>query len=178
MAASSGPRTSAPRTWTSRRSRWARASSSACPSERVSAWRPETHRVGTGIHAIHATAVSVAGRGLLILGPSRAGKSSLACQMIALGAALVSDDRVEIGPGPRLRRPPEGPAMIELRGLGLVACATEEAALAAALLLGPSAARLPERETIALAGHDVPLLRHPAMPELAAKLILWLRAAA
>ena len=43
---------------------------------------------------LHATAVAVAGRGLLIRGASGSGKSGLALEMMARGAQLVSDDRV------------------------------------------------------------------------------------
>jgi HPr kinase/phosphorylase len=137
-----------------------------------------THPVGAGVEAIHGTAVEREGRALLILGPSGAGKSGLAAGMIALGARLVSDDRVELVPGPEglmVRRPAGAPPLIELRGLGLVSAASVEAApLVAALRLGASRARLPEPETLRLAGRDLPLLRHPAHPDLAAKLTLWL----
>ena len=43
---------------------------------------------------LHATAVTVAGRGLLIRGASGSGKSGLALEMMARGATLVADDRV------------------------------------------------------------------------------------
>jgi len=58
---------------------------------------------------LHATAVAVGGRGLLILGRSGAGKSSLALQLIALGARLVADDRtrVTLGPAGLVASPPE-----------------------------------------------------------------------
>ncbi|PWJ20970.1 HPr kinase/phosphorylase [Jannaschia seohaensis] len=137
---------------------------------------PEAHRVAPGRHAIHATAVSCSGRGLLILGPSGSGKSSVAAQMIALGATLVSDDRVEILEDGRLAPPPGASALIELRGLGLVACPVAPAPFSASLLLAAPTARLPEPETLDLAGHRVPLLRHAAAPDLGAKLTLWLRA--
>ena len=42
---------------------------------------------------IHANCVSVDGKGLLILGASGAGKSSLTFELIALGAMLVSEQR-------------------------------------------------------------------------------------
>jgi len=49
---------------------------------------------------IHATAVLIGGKGLLIRGPSRAGKSTLALDLLergkAFSAMLISDDRVEI----------------------------------------------------------------------------------
>ena len=38
---------------------------------------------------LHATAVAVDGSGLLILGPSGSGKSSLAIEILALGADLI-----------------------------------------------------------------------------------------
>ena len=42
---------------------------------------------------VHASCVALGGRGVLILGGSGAGKSGLALQLMAYGAALVSDDR-------------------------------------------------------------------------------------
>ena len=43
---------------------------------------------------LHATAVSVANKGLLILGASGSGKSKLALVMLTHGAKLISDDQV------------------------------------------------------------------------------------
>ena len=48
---------------------------------------------------IHASAVALDGRALLIVGPSGSGKSALALRMMAHGATLVSDDLVEIRAG-------------------------------------------------------------------------------
>lgn len=45
---------------------------------------------------LHASAVAFEGRGVLILGASGRGKSSLALELIGLGAALVADDRTRI----------------------------------------------------------------------------------
>ncbi len=45
---------------------------------------------------LHASAVAVDGRGCLITGASASGKSTLALEMIALGAELVADDRVDV----------------------------------------------------------------------------------
>ena len=73
---------------------------------------------------LHGTAVTVGVRGLLILGPSGSGKSRLALKMIALGANLVSDDRVwlnKIGTGFELQAPEQIRGRIEARGLGLLA---------------------------------------------------------
>ena len=42
---------------------------------------------------LHASCVSINGNGVLICGSSGSGKSSLAINLIALGAELVADDR-------------------------------------------------------------------------------------
>ncbi len=72
---------------------------------------------------LHASAVAVSGRGLLILGKSGAGKSGLAMRLIGLGATLVSDDRVIITRrGEALvASPPDTIAgLIEARDVGLM----------------------------------------------------------
>ena len=43
---------------------------------------------------VHASCVTVQGRGVLITGASGSGKSALALSLMALGADLVADDRV------------------------------------------------------------------------------------
>ena len=79
--------------------------------------------------ALHATAVSIGDRALLICGASRAGKSRLAFALIAASTRrrpirLIGDDRVVlsdgrrglmVGPHPRIG------GFIERRGLGIVA---------------------------------------------------------
>ena len=45
---------------------------------------------------VHGTAVSIDGKGLLILGQSGSGKSQLALALITHGAKLISDDKVII----------------------------------------------------------------------------------
>ncbi|HVZ69801.1 MAG TPA: HPr kinase/phosphatase C-terminal domain-containing protein [Rhizomicrobium sp.] len=63
------------------------------------------------------------GAGVLILGKSGAGKSMLALQLIAAGAKLVADDRVELFVrGGRLmaRAPANIAGFIEARGVGIV----------------------------------------------------------
>ncbi|MGB8843426.1 MAG: RNase adapter RapZ [Aliidongia sp.] len=71
---------------------------------------------------IHATAVAVGGRGILLRGPPGAGKSDLALRLIASGAALIADDQVLLRRvGDRiLAAPPASIAgLIELRGVGI-----------------------------------------------------------
>ncbi len=72
---------------------------------------------------LHGSLVSVAGVGVLILGPSGVGKSECVIELVRRGQKLVADDVV------RLRRvdgrlvgwaPPHIRHIIELRGLGLM----------------------------------------------------------
>jgi HPr kinase/phosphorylase len=113
---------------------------------------------------VHATTVSVAGRGLLILGPSGSGKSALALQLMALGAGLVADDRtiltVTTAGGLVATCPPAIRGLIEARGLGLLHTTPLEAApLAAAVDLGQTETqRLPGPRHILLLGRPLPLL--------------------
>jgi len=71
----------------------------------------------------HASAVAVKGCGLLIIGAPRAGKTTLALEMVALGATLIADDRVVVTPGGagelRLSAPPNIAGLAEVRGFGL-----------------------------------------------------------
>jgi serine kinase of HPr protein (carbohydrate metabolism regulator) len=79
--------------------------------------------------AIHASAVLVGARAVLIRGPSGAGKSRLALALLqtapsgpSLFTRLVSDDRshLEVHHGRLLVRPPANLAgLIEVRGLGI-----------------------------------------------------------
>lgn len=72
---------------------------------------------------LHATAVAVDQSGLLILGKSRAGKSTLALQLIALGATLVADDQVELvrrDDGLLMTAPARLEGRIEARGMGIL----------------------------------------------------------
>jgi len=51
---------------------------------------------------VHGAGVSVGGEGLLLVGPSGRGKSSLAIQLTRLGHPLITDDFVLIHPGGRV----------------------------------------------------------------------------
>jgi HPr kinase/phosphorylase len=82
--------------------------------------------------SIHASAVLVGNRAVLIRGPSGSGKSRLAFDLILAGrsgalapALLVGDDRVhlETGEGQLVVRPaPALAGLIEIRGLGIRGC--------------------------------------------------------
>ena len=128
---------------------------------------------------LHASAVAVAGRGLLIRGASGSGKSGLALQLMALGADLVADDRTVVtrrGGTLWLSAPDPIRGLIEARGLGLLRAASMEAGLAAVLDLDVAETlRLPEERHVTLLGQDVPLLHNSASPHFSAALLLYLR---
>ena len=72
---------------------------------------------------MHATALDVSGKGIVITGKSGAGKSNLALNLISLGAGLISDDQTLFKPnGDKifLTKPKPVPEVIEARGLGLI----------------------------------------------------------
>lgn len=61
------------------------------------------HEPDCGVVALHAALLSRDGRGLLIVGPKEAGKSTLACGLWSAGWRLHSDDNALIEPGPWAR---------------------------------------------------------------------------
>lgn len=72
---------------------------------------------------IHGTAVVFRGRGIVLLGKSKMGKSDLALRMIAEDGDLVSDDVVKLevrGKSLYASAPKEIRNKIEVRGVGIV----------------------------------------------------------
>lgn len=129
---------------------------------------------------LHASAVALAGRGALILGPSGSGKSSLALELMALGAELVADDRVliERRGAALVARPPESLAgLIEARGIGLIRVGHRpEAPIVIAVDLGVAAsARLPRSREIEWLGVRIGLISGRDAPTLASTLYVILR---
>lgn len=137
---------------------------------------PLKETIGRDTACVHASCVVVQGQGVLIIGPSGSGKSSLALQMMALGAQLVGDDRIDL-------RMQDGQAiadampnirdLIEARGIGLLrAQCAGPVPLAYVVDLGQAEPdRLPEPEHIGVLRQTVPLLRVAGTPNLAAALI-------
>jgi len=123
-----------------------------------------------GATSVHATAVLVGNRAVLIRGPSGAGKSRLAFDLILAGragqipeAVLVGDDRVHLDTcdGQLVVRPVRQLAgLIEIRGLGIRRCAfAKEAILGLVIdLSAEDAERLPAPESAEYLGIAVPLL--------------------
>lgn len=110
--------------------------------------------------SVHASAVLVGNRAVLIRGPSGAGKSRLAFDLILAGrsgqiaaAVLVGDDRVHLEPsnGQLMARPaPALAGLIEIRGLGIRHCPFADQAVVGLVvdLSAADAERLPPRETL------------------------------
>ena len=98
---------------------------------------------------IHATAVAIEGRAVLLRGPSGAGKSDLGLRLIDAGARLVADDQSELRwrDGALVVRAPATIAgLIEVRGIGIVrldALLEAPVALIADLVASEKIERLP-----------------------------------
>ena len=128
---------------------------------------------------IHASAVLVAARAVLIRGPSGSGKSRLAFDLISAAggpmrfARLVADDRAELEPagGRLLVRPaPALAGLIEVRGLGLRRLPYEPVAVVGLVvdLAAADAQRLPGPEHVYLTIEGIPLARIAVAPGEAA----------
>jgi serine kinase of HPr protein (carbohydrate metabolism regulator) len=123
--------------------------------------------------SVHASAVLVGDRAVLIRGPSGSGKSRLAFDLILAGragqipaATLVGDDRVylQVAQGQLVVRPArELAGLIEIRGLGIRRCDFSDQA-AVGLVVDLSAAdaeRIPAPDTLFTAVSGVILPRIP-----------------
>ena len=119
---------------------------------------------------VHASAVLLGRRAVLIRGPSGAGKSRLALELIEAErggalrfARLVGDDRVHLESvgGRLLVRPAESiVGLIELRGVGILRRDHEPCAIVGLLvdLAAPDAERLPETGEASIHGVSLPRL--------------------
>ena len=136
---------------------------------------------------LHGSAVAAGEHALLITGAAGTGKTTLALEMIALGAELVADDRVSTWPERTgsdgagrlwLSAPPNITGLVEIRGFGLVRLAVRPRAalrLIADLDHGESV-RLPPRRRRVLSGIACPVILCKGRPGLAAALTCLLRA--
>jgi HPr kinase/phosphorylase len=128
---------------------------------------------GAGRASIHASAVLVGTRAVLIRGPSGSGKSRLAFDLILAGrsrqippARLVGDDRVYLqrdGSELVVRPVPALAGLIEIRGLGIQNCDFVNEAIAGLLvdLDAEDAERLPPAEALKTRIHGIELPRIP-----------------
>lgn len=124
---------------------------------------------------LHATTVALDGLGLMILGPSGAGKTTLALQLMAAGAVLVADDRTDLhrqGDEVIASCPATLAGRIEARGIGiLLASPAGPVRLRQVVDLGAKADdRLPQSRSYDLLGLALPLVTGPYQPHLYAAL--------
>jgi len=129
---------------------------------------------------MHASAVAIDGKAVLIFGPSGSGKSSLALELMALGAELVADDQTALKrrAGHVWASAPAAIAgRIEARGVGLLtARVARPAPVTLAVDLGKAETkRLPPRRVMALLGCDVEVMNNPQGAPLPAIIVQYLR---
>jgi HPr kinase/phosphorylase len=126
--------------------------------------------------SIHASAVLVGARAMLIRGPSGAGKSRLVLALLQAAASgqlpfalLVADDRSHLEPhhGRLLVRPAaELKGLLEVHGLGIRRLPYEPAAVVGLVvdLAAPDGARLPARESERVTIDGIALARLAVAP--------------
>ena len=127
---------------------------------------------------LHASAVALGPAGLLIVGASGSGKSSLALELMSRGARLVADDQVMLLPkeeGLRLSPHPRLAGRIEARGVGILEVPYASAVAHWVVTLDEiETARLPEMHQTVIAGVQLPLLKKVESPMFPSILIALL----
>ena len=126
---------------------------------------------------VHATAVAIGGRAVLLRGPSGSGKSDLALRLIDAGAQLVSDDYSQLQREDKailVRAPKSISGLIEARGIGILKVETlpvAPLALIADLVAPQHIDRLPEPRSETIFGLAIPVVAiAPFEPSAPAKL--------
>ena len=130
---------------------------------------------------LHASCVAFGDKGLLIIGSSGSGKSSLALELMALGATLVADDRVQLTKaGDRISAscPPSIAGKIEAREIGILnANYTAHVFIDVLVNLEKTENnRLPQKRTIEMLGQDIPCYYKSNTPTFPAALLQLLKA--
>ena len=129
---------------------------------------------------LHASCVAFAGQGVLITGSSGSGKSSLALNLMALGARLVSDDQTELAncegqliakAAPNLR------GKIEARGIGVLAAESKTQSRVAVVISMDEVERerVPSDRHIRLAAIRLPLLHKVESAAFPAAILQYLK---
>ena len=124
---------------------------------------------------MHATCVDVNGSGVLIVGHSGSGKSSLAINLLALGSKLVADDQCELVKKNKkfcVFKPVSLPNSIEIRGVGLVSVPmVVETSLDWVVDMDETETeRMPDLRFTEIGGYRVPTVFGKNMDELASRI--------
>jgi HPr kinase/phosphorylase len=130
---------------------------------------------------LHASCVAFQGKGVLIIGGSGSGKSSLALQLMAYGAVFVSDDRTvvwHVGGDIIARAAPNIANMIEARGIGILNAQSAPQAKITCIVDMDQVEqdRLPKHRSYPLLGCDIPLLHKVENITFAAALLQFIKA--
>ncbi|MCO4847958.1 MAG: HPr kinase/phosphatase C-terminal domain-containing protein [Yoonia sp.] len=130
---------------------------------------------------VHATCVAVGDNAVLLMGASGTGKSTIALELMAYGATLVSDDQVMLLAENDVivaSAPPTITGLIEARGFGVLkAQAQDSASIVMVVNLDvPAVDRMPARRVVTLLGCDLPLFQRPDGGNLAPAILQFLRA--
>lgn len=138
-----------------------------------------TADLAPGLH--HASCVAFGDAGILIIGRSGSGKSSLALELIGLGATLVADDQVDVyaeDTGPAARAPTVLQGLLEARKVGLLQVEFAERAQIRLVvdLDREEQDRLPPRRVIRLGAQEVDLILGGNTPNLAIAVKLYVAA--
>lgn len=142
---------------------------------------PRASNASSSATDIHASAVALQGRAVLLLGPSGSGKSALALSLMALGCQLVSDDRtILIHRDGQLwaSAPAALGGMIEARGVGILAAEAIPTAIVRLVVdLGRMETdRLPAMREIDLLGVALPLVLGSVQAHFPAAILQYLKA--
>ena len=128
---------------------------------------------------LHGTCVALGDRGVIIVGASGTGKSTLAVQLIGLGAQLIADDRVTVDGTGRAQAPAPGPirGLLEIRGLGLMRLTPQESArlVLAVDMAAENVSRLPQPRETLINTVCLPLIAGRNRPNLAYEIMSALR---
>lgn len=130
---------------------------------------------------VHASCVAYDGKAVLITGASGRGKSTLALELMAYGAVLVSDDQTVLrrdGSGLVASAPATIRGQIEARGVGILnADVAKDATVTLVVDLDHvEETRLPPRRSIAYAKVNLPLIFMTGAPGFAAAVFQHLKA--
>lgn len=132
----------------------------------------------------HCCVVEVAGLGILIEGPSGAGKTSLALALLEYAthsgtpSGFICDDQAIISTrdGTLIAHAPDNTSgMVEIRGYGIVPIANQpetRVALVVRLVSDEEVRRMRDDETILISGIELPLLKAPMRYEAGARRII------